>query len=100
LILNAVEAMSSLDEATRELRISTTTNASGGILVAVRDNGPGLEPALVNRLFEPFYTTKPNGIGMGLAICNSIIEAHGGRLSASANEPRGAVFQFTLPPEQ
>jgi C4-dicarboxylate-specific signal transduction histidine kinase len=100
LILNAVEAMSSLDEAARELRISTTTNASGGILVAVRDNGPGLEPALVNRLFEPFYTTKPNGIGMGLAICNSIIEAHGGRLSASANEPRGAVFQFTLPPEQ
>jgi C4-dicarboxylate-specific signal transduction histidine kinase len=99
LILNAVEAMSSLDEGTRELQIGTTANVSGGILVAVRDNGPGLDPTMVNRLFEPFYTTKPEGIGMGLAICNSIIEAHGGRLWAGANEPRGAVFQFTLPPE-
>jgi len=100
LILNAVEAMSSLDETGRELRISTTANASGEILIAVRDSGPGLEPTMINRLFEPFYTTKPNGIGMGLAICNSIIEAHGGRLSASANESRGAVFQFTLPAER
>jgi PAS domain S-box-containing protein len=99
LILNAVEAMSSLDEGTPELQIGTTANVSGGILVAVRDNGPGLDPTMVNRLFEPFYTTKPEGIGMGLAICNSIIEAHGGRLWAGANEPRGAVFQFTLPPE-
>jgi PAS domain S-box-containing protein len=100
LILNAVEAMSCLDEAPRELRISTTRNSSGGILVAVRDTGPGLDPKMVDRLFDPFYTTKPEGIGMGLAICNSIIEAHGGRLWASANEPRGAVFQFTLLPER
>jgi C4-dicarboxylate-specific signal transduction histidine kinase len=100
LILNAVEAMSCLDEAPRELRISTTRNASGGILVAVRDSGPGLDPKMVDRLFDPFYTTKPEGIGMGLAICNSIVEAHGGRLWASANEPRGAVFQFTLLPER
>jgi signal transduction histidine kinase len=63
----------------------------------VRDNGPGLAPTKLNRLFDPFYTTKPDGIGMGLAICNSIIEAHGGRLWAGANDPRGAVFQFTLP---
>jgi signal transduction histidine kinase len=100
LILNAVEAMSLLDETARELRISTSANTSGEILIAVRDSGPGLEPTMINRLFEPFYTTKPNGIGMGLAICNSIIEAHGGRLSASANESRGAVFQFTLPAER
>jgi signal transduction histidine kinase len=98
LILNAVEAMSSLDEGARELRISTTAAASNGVLVAVRDNRSGLDPTVVNRLFEPFYTTKPEG--MGLAICHSIIEAHGGRVCASANEPRGAVFQFTLRAEQ
>jgi C4-dicarboxylate-specific signal transduction histidine kinase len=100
LILNAVEAMSCHGEAPRELRISTTRNASGAILVAVRDSGPGLDPTMVKRLFDPFYTTKPEGIGMGLAICNSIVEAHGGRLWASANEPRGAVFQFSLPSER
>jgi PAS domain S-box-containing protein len=100
LILNAVEAMSCLDEGARELRISTSADASNGVLVAVRDSGPGLDAKTVNRLFEPFYTTKPEGMGMGLAICHSIIEAHGGRLWAGANEPRGAVFQFTLRPEQ
>jgi signal transduction histidine kinase len=67
------------------------------VLVTVRDSGPGLDPESVDRLFEAFYTTKPEGLGMGLAICRSIIEAHGGRMWASANEPRGAVFQFTLP---
>jgi PAS domain S-box-containing protein len=100
LILNAVEAMSCLDQGARELRIGTTADASNGVLVAVRDTGPGLDAAVVNRLFEPFYTTKPKGMGMGLAICHSIIEAHGGRLWAGANEPRGAVFQFTLRAEQ
>jgi hypothetical protein len=89
LILNTVEAMSSLDEEARELRISTTADASNGVLVAVRDTGPGLDPTVLNRLFEPFYITKPEGMGMGLAICHSIIEAHGGRLWASANAPRG-----------
>jgi signal transduction histidine kinase len=68
-----------------------------GVLVTVRDSGPGLDPQLVNRLFEPFYTTKPKGLGMGLTISRSIIEAHGGRLWAKANVPRGAVFRFTLP---
>jgi signal transduction histidine kinase len=63
----------------------------------LRDSGPGLDPKNVERLFEAFYTTKPTGMGMGLAICRSIIEAHGGRMWAGANEPRGAVFQFTLP---
>ena len=80
--------------------ISTKTDASNGVLVAVRDTGPGLDPKNVDRLFEAFYTTKPEGMGMGLAICRSIIEAHGGRLWATANEPQGAVFQFTLPSEQ
>ena len=96
LILNAVEAMSLVGEGTRELSISTERHA-GGILVAVRDLGPGIEPEQRNRMFEPFYTTKTSGIGMGLSICRSIIDAHGGRLWTDANEPRGAVFRFTLP---
>ena len=100
LILNAVEAMSCLDEEARELRISTNTDTSNGVLFAARDTGPGLDPTSEDRLFEAFYTTKPDGMGMGLAICRSIIETHGGRLWVTANEPRGAVFQFTLPSEQ
>jgi signal transduction histidine kinase len=67
------------------------------VLITVRDSGPGLDPKDLNRLFDAFYTTKPQGLGMGLAISRSIIEAHGGRLWAKANAPRGAVFQFTLP---
>jgi PAS domain S-box-containing protein len=100
LTLNAVEAMSGVDEGAREMRISTDREASNGVLVSVRDSGPGLAPPSVDRLFEAFYTTKPDGLGMGLAICRSIIEAHGGRLWATANEPRGAVFQFMLPIER
>jgi C4-dicarboxylate-specific signal transduction histidine kinase len=100
LTLNAVEAMSSVDKGAREMRISTAREASNGVLVTVRDSGPGLDPQSVDRLFEAFYTTKPDGLGMGLAICRSIIEAHGGRLWATANEPRGAMFQFTLPLER
>ena len=67
------------------------------MLVAVQDSGPGLAPANLERLFEAFYTTKPGGMGMGLSICRSIIEAHGGRMWVSANVPQGAIFQFTLP---
>jgi PAS domain S-box-containing protein len=100
LMLNAVEAMSGIDEGAREMRISTEADASYGVLVTVRDFGPGLDPQSVDCLFEAFYTTKPDGLGMGLPICRSIIEAHGGRLWATANEPRGAVFQFTLPLER
>jgi signal transduction histidine kinase len=103
LIMNAVEAMSEISngprEASRGLLISTAEDESSGVLVAVQDSGPGLSPENLERLFDPFYTTKPGGMGMGLSICRSIIEAHEGRLWASANEPRGAVFQFTLPPE-
>jgi PAS domain S-box-containing protein len=99
LILNAVEAMSCIDGA-REIRISTAREISNGVLITVKDSGPGLDSQSADRLFDAFYTTKPDGMGMGLAICRSIIEAHRGRLWATANEPRGAVFQFTLPLER
>ena len=97
LILNAVEAMGSVEEGPRELLIKTEQHQPNGVLVAVRDSGPGIDPEHLERVFDAFYTTKSNGVGMGLSICRSIIEAHGGRLWADANEARGAVFQFTLP---
>src|SRR5262249_26155048 len=97
LINNAAQAMSAAEVESRELVISTSKTDRDDIVVAVRDSGPGLDPANPQRAFEAFYTTKPGGLGMGLSICRSIIEAHGGRLWASANMPRGATFQFTLP---
>jgi len=100
LIVNAIEAMSGASEGARELLISTGGDASNGVLVSLRDSGPGLDPGNPNRLFDAFYTTKSSGLGMGLSICHSIIEAHGGRIWAGANEPRGAAFHFTLPLEQ
>ena len=75
----------------------STAKTESDVLVAVRDSGLGFAPENVDRIFESFYTTKPGGLGIGLSICSSIIEAHGGRLRASANELRGATFQFTLP---
>jgi signal transduction histidine kinase len=100
LILNAVEAMSSIEEDARELSISVKHGQASDILVAVQDSGPGIDPENLERVFEPFYTTKASGIGMGLSICRSIIAAHGGRLWAESNRPRGAIFQFTLPASQ
>jgi C4-dicarboxylate-specific signal transduction histidine kinase len=97
LIINSIEAMSGMTEGSRELLIGTGKAESGGVLVAVRDSGPGLGPGTLDRVFDAFYTTKPSGMGMGLSICRSIIEAHGGRLWAIASVPRGATFQFTLP---
>jgi C4-dicarboxylate-specific signal transduction histidine kinase len=97
LIINAFEAMISMREGARELLICTEKSDSNGALVAVRDSGPGLDLETVDRLFEAFYTTKVHGMGIGLAICRSIIQAHGGRLWARANVPRGAIFHFTLP---
>ncbi|MEA3026313.1 MAG: hypothetical protein QOF91_1598 [Alphaproteobacteria bacterium] len=96
LIVNAIEAMSESNEGPRELLIRSEIELPDGVMVTVRDSGPGLKPESLNRLFEAFYTTKPAGMGMGLSICRSITEAHGGRLWATANTPRGAVFQFTL----
>jgi signal transduction histidine kinase len=79
------------------LTISTEQHEAGGVLVAVRDLGPGIDPKHLDRVFNAFYTTKSSGVGMGLSICRSIINAHGGRLWAEVNTPHGAVFQFTLP---
>jgi PAS domain S-box-containing protein len=95
--VNAIEAMGATNEGPRELLISTAKVETGGVLVAVQDSGPGLEAAMPERVFESFYTTKSTGLGLGLSICRSIIEAHGGRLWASTNQRRGATFQFTLP---
>ena len=97
LIINAIEAMGGFAGAPRELLITTGPAEPGNVLVAVRDSGPGLAPEAQERLFEAFYTTKPNGLGLGLSICRSIIEAHGGQLWASANVPRGSIFRFTVP---
>ena len=96
LILNAIEAMSS-DEGPRELLISTEQSPTDGVVVTVRDSGPGIDPEQLDRVFEAFYTTKSSGVGMGLSICRSIISAHGGRLWAEAGKPKGAVFRFTVP---
>jgi PAS domain S-box-containing protein len=100
LILNAIEAMGSVEERGRMLSIRTEQRGAAGILVAVHDSGPGVAPEHLQRVFEPFYTTKNSGLGMGLSICRSIIDAHGGRLWADADQPRGTVFQFTLPAAQ
>jgi signal transduction histidine kinase len=97
LIVNAIQSMSGVEDGNRELHISTVSIEPEGVCVAVRDTGHGLRPESLPRLFEPFYTTKPGGMGMGLSICRSIIEAHGGRLWATRWEPRGALFQFTIP---
>jgi signal transduction histidine kinase len=97
LIVNAIQSMRGVEDGNRELYISTVSIEPEGVCVAVRDTGQGLRPESLPRLFEPFYTTKPEGMGMGLSICRSIIEAHGGRLWATRCEPRGALFQFTIP---
>ncbi len=97
LIMNAVEAMSEVAEGPRELLISTSEAEPGSVLVAVSDSGPGLPQANLDRLFEAFYTTKASGLGMGLSICRSIVQNHGGRLWATPNEPHGAVFRVMLP---
>ena len=97
LILNAVEAMSLLQKGRRELTITTEQEKAGGVLVAVRDSGPGIDRKHLDRVFEAFYTTKSSGVGMGLSICRSIIHAHGGQLWADVNKTRGVLFRFTLP---
>jgi len=97
LIVNAIQSMSGVEDGSRELQISTVNIGPEGVRVEVQDTGPGLSPESLPRLFEPFYTTKPEGMGMGLSICRSIIEAHGGRLRATGCEPRGALFEFTIP---
>jgi NO-binding membrane sensor protein with MHYT domain len=97
LIINAVEAMNGVSEGSHELLIGTGKDASGGVLVTVQDSGPGLNPESFEHLFESFYTTKPSGTGMGLSICRSIVEAHGGRIWATPNAGPGITMQFALP---
>jgi PAS domain S-box-containing protein len=97
LIMNSVEAMSGIMERTRELSVSSTLAESGSVLVAVEDTGTGVDSAVAERMFQPFFTTKPDGLGMGLVICRSIVEAHGGRLWVSPREPHGADVRFTVP---
>ncbi len=97
LIVNAIEAMSETGNDSRQLAVSSGPSDSNHLFVEVRDSGPGLDPANLDRVFQSFYTTKPEGMGMGLSISRSIIEAHSGRLWVTPNEPRGAVFRFTLP---
>jgi PAS domain S-box-containing protein len=97
LVLNAVESMSLSSDGPRELQLTTSRSGPDHALISVSDTGPGLAPAVEENLFRAFHTTKPNGLGLGLSICRSIVESRGGRMWATANAPRGAVFQFTLP---
>ncbi|MGA3005782.1 MAG: ATP-binding protein [Acetobacteraceae bacterium] len=98
LVVNGIEAMTSVLNRPRTLRISTRLDPSGLLLMEVADVGTGLDPANVDRIFDGFFTTKPEGIGMRLAISRSIIEAHLGVLWAAPNQPHGSIFQFTMPP--
>lgn len=100
LIMNGIEAMSAVVDRPKVLTISSERVETGDMLVAVKDTGSGIDPATADRIFESFFTTKPNGMGMGLSICRSIIEAHGGHFWASPNKPHGAVFRFTLPADR
>jgi PAS domain S-box-containing protein len=97
LTLNGIEAMAANTDGARILAIRTERSEDGGAAVIVEDTGPGLDPATLERMFDPFFTTKPNGLGLGLSICRSIVEAHGGRLSASTRAPNGTTFRFTVP---
>jgi signal transduction histidine kinase len=99
LITNAVDAMRPITDRVRVLKVSSRFVSGQSVLIDFADTGTGIEPENVDGLFDAFFTTKPHGTGMGLAICRSIVEAHGGRLSAAPNEPHGAVFRFTLPVE-
>jgi C4-dicarboxylate-specific signal transduction histidine kinase len=97
LIMNSIEAMRATADLPRRLTVSSELTATSGMLMTVEDTGAGVDPAVANRIFDGFFTTKPNGMGMGLSICRSIIEAHGGQIWASPCAPHGAAFQFILP---
>jgi C4-dicarboxylate-specific signal transduction histidine kinase len=97
LIMNAIEAMRGIDQAQRKVLVVSRKDESKGALVEVQDWGAGLEGHALERLFDAFYTTKPDGMGIGLAVSRTIIESHGGQLRALPNVPKGAVFQFQLP---
>lgn len=98
LIANAVEAMRTVDDRDRELRISTQSMADGHVLVTVEDAGTGIDPAKIDRIFDPYFTTKSEGLGLGLSICRSIVEEHGGQLWVASRLPHGTIFSFSIPP--
>ena len=100
LLINAIQAMAPVTDRPRELLIRSRTHEAGQVLVEVQDSGIGIEPENLDRLFSTFFTTKPDGMGMGLSICRSIIEAHGGQVWVSRNAGPGITFQFTLPSTQ
>jgi signal transduction histidine kinase len=100
LVMNAIQAMSSVTETVRKLVITTRNIEQDRLQVTVGDSGTGLDPEKIARIFEPFYTTKPGGMGMGLSICRSILQNHGGRLWATGNDGPGTSFHFTLPKHQ
>ena len=97
LIVNSIEAMAAVTERRRELTLTAREHDRDYVLVAVQDSGVGIDPEQLDRVFNPFFTTKSDGMGMGLSICRSIIEAHGGELWASSNDGPGVTFQFTVP---
>ena len=97
LLVNAVDAMDSMTDGTRMLKITTNRQEPSGVLITVEDSGPGIAPENIKHIFEPFYTTKPQGMGMGLTICRSIVEAHGGSLVAAPSRLGGLAMQISLP---
>jgi len=97
LVMNAVDAMSAVANRARVLRVKTAVIGTRSLLITVEDTGVGIDAAAFDRIFDPFYTTKSHGMGMGLSICRSIVEMHGGRLTVGQGEPDGAVFQVSLP---
>jgi C4-dicarboxylate-specific signal transduction histidine kinase len=100
LMINGLDAMTSVTDRPHVLKLSTGLDMSGAILISVQDNGVGLSGEQMGRVFDAFYTTKTHGLGMGLSICRSIAEAHGGRLTVESHPGVGAIFQFTLPVEK
>jgi C4-dicarboxylate-specific signal transduction histidine kinase len=97
LVVNAIEAMSKIDDRPHTLGIASRVGDSGQVLISVDDSGPGIDPKGAHQLFEPFFTTKQHGMGMGLSVCKSIIEAHGGQLSVVPRAPNGASFRIAIP---
>ena len=97
LITNAIEAMSASEHGARTLRIETSIDQADSVVITVADSGPGFDSKVAEQLFKPFFTTKSSGMGLGLPICKSIIEAHNGQLTVASREPRGAVFRIVLP---
>jgi signal transduction histidine kinase len=97
LVRNAIEAMDAIKDGNRVLQVRTECRDSGEIVVAVEDSGPGIDPKKLDGIFDAFVSTKPQGMGLGLALCRMIIDRHGGKLSVWSGKKRGAVFQFILP---